>query len=47
MFRLAILGALGFIAYRIGREFVRSVPDDFEPVGVPPAGQRKSPRKPR
>jgi hypothetical protein len=52
MMRLLLVGLFGYATYRLARAFVRSVPDDFEPVGLlePPkpeiaaAGQSR-PRK--
>ena len=42
MIRLIVFGAVGYLAFRIGREFVRSVPAGFEPtpVAAPPARRR-------
>jgi hypothetical protein len=39
MMRLLLVGLFGYAAYRFARAFVRSVPGDFEPVGLlpPPA----------
>jgi len=35
MLRLVALLLLGYCTYRIGREFIDSVPDEFELVGEP------------
>ena len=35
MLRLLLLGLIGVAAYRIGSEFFRSIPSDFEPVPAP------------
>jgi hypothetical protein len=32
MLRLLLLGLIGVAAYRIGSEFLRTIPSDFEPV---------------
>ena len=37
MIRLLLVGLFGYVTYRYARAFVRSVPDDFEPVGLLPA----------
>lgn len=37
MLRLVALLLFGYCTYRIGREFIESVPDDFDVVGEPPA----------
>ena len=39
MMRLLLVGLFGYATYRLARAFVRSVPGDFEPVGLlpPPA----------
>jgi hypothetical protein len=37
MMRLLLLGLVGYAAYRVARNFVDSVPDDFEPVGLIPS----------
>ena len=34
MLRLLLIGAAGYIAYTFAKTFVRSVPGDFEPVGL-------------
>jgi hypothetical protein len=34
MVRLIVIAALGYGAYRIAKQFIRSVPDDFEPVAL-------------
>ena len=36
MIRLLLVGLFGYVTYRYARAFVRSVPDDFEPVGLLP-----------
>lgn len=41
MIRLLIGAALGYAAYRIARETLSSIPDDFEPM---PEGQREPQR---
>ncbi len=43
MIRLILFGAVGYLAFRIGREFVGSVPTGFEPtpVAAPTAGKRR------
>jgi hypothetical protein len=35
MLRLLLLGLIGVAAYRIGSEFFRTIPSDFEPVPSP------------
>ncbi len=35
MLRILILALFGYCAYRVGRELVDSVPDDFDIVGRP------------
>lgn len=35
MLRLLLLGLIGVAAYRIGGEFFRTIPSDFEPVPSP------------
>lgn len=48
MLRILILAAFGYCAYRAGREFIDSVPDDFDVVGPPkPVPVRASNRKTR
>lgn len=42
MLRLIIAGLLGYATYRVAREFVSSVPDNFEPVGVLPPPRRRA-----
>ena len=44
MIRLLFLGVVGYLAFRIGREFVNSVPADFEPT--PNAPRPKGSKKP-
>ena len=34
MMRLLLVALFGYATYRLARAFVRSVPDDFEPVGL-------------
>jgi hypothetical protein len=41
MIRLLLAGLVGYAVYRAGRRFVRSVPVDFEPVGLLPPPDRK------
>ena len=36
MIKLLLVGVFGYVAYRYARAFIRSVPDDFEPVGLLP-----------
>jgi hypothetical protein len=36
MARLILLAALGYVGYRVAKRFIRSVPSDFEPVGLLP-----------
>jgi hypothetical protein len=36
MIKLLLVGVFGYVAYRYARAFVRSVPGDFEPVGLLP-----------
>jgi hypothetical protein len=36
MMRLLLVGLFGYATYRLARAFVRSVPGDFEPVGLLP-----------
>jgi hypothetical protein len=36
MIRLMMVGLVGYLAYRIGREFVDSVPEGFDPTPKPP-----------
>src|SRR5688500_17139815 len=37
MFRALALLVVGYAAYRMGREFIASVPSDFDPVPAPSA----------
>ena len=39
MMRMLLVALFGYATYRLARAFVRSVPDDFEPIGLlpPPA----------
>ena len=37
MTRLILLAALGYVGYRVAKRFVRTMPDNFEPVGLLPA----------
>ena len=42
MIRLIVFGAVGYLAYRIGREFVESVPAGFEPTpAVAPTARKR------
>ncbi|WP_292242265.1 hypothetical protein [Mesorhizobium sp.] len=45
MIRLLIAGATVYVAYRITREIIDEVPDDFDPVQLPPPDDRKSLRR--
>ncbi|WP_189644314.1 hypothetical protein [Mesorhizobium sp. M9A.F.Ca.ET.002.03.1.2] len=45
MIRLLIAGAAVYVAYRITREIIDEVPDDFDPVPLPPPDHRKSLRR--
>jgi hypothetical protein len=36
MMRLLLVGLFGYAAYKLASAFVRSVPSDFEPVGLLP-----------
>jgi hypothetical protein len=45
MIRLLLLGVVGYLAFRIGREFVNSVPAGFEPTPYEP--RRKGSKKSR
>ncbi|HEV2505954.1 MAG TPA: hypothetical protein VGV39_22950 [Mesorhizobium sp.] len=48
MLRILILALFGYCAYRVGRELVDSVPDDFDIVGPPqpaPARTRATRRR--
>ena len=41
MIRILLAGLVGYALYRAGRRFIRSVPADFEPIGLlPPAVNR-------
>jgi hypothetical protein len=42
MIRLLIAGAAVYVAYRIVREIVDEVPDDFDPLLLPPPDDDKS-----
>jgi hypothetical protein len=42
MLRLLLLGLIGVAAYRIGSEFFRTIPSDFEPVPAPAGNPEKS-----
>jgi hypothetical protein len=44
MIRLIAAAALGWVAYRVGREFIRDIPAGFEPI--PEAGPRRAARRP-
>ena len=41
MIRLILFGAVGYLAFRIGREFVGSVPSGFEPTPAPPVARKR------
>ena len=49
MIRLLLVGLFGFVTYRYARAFIRSVPGDFEPVGLlsppKPASATARPKK--
>lgn len=45
MFRALALLVVGYAAYRMGREFIASVPSDFDPVPAPSATPKRR-RKP-
>lgn len=45
MLRTLALLVVGYAAYRIGREFIASVPSDFDPVPAPSATPKRR-RKP-
>ena len=48
MMRLLLVGLFGYATYRMARAFVRSVPSDFEPVGLlPPPSSRSSAQLPK
>ena len=47
MMRLLLVGFFGYATYRMARAFVRSVPDDFEPVGLLPPARPQATRRPR
>jgi hypothetical protein len=36
MFRLLVVGALTYVAYRVVKEIIDSVPDDVDPLMLPP-----------
>jgi hypothetical protein len=42
MLRLLLLGLIGAAAYRIGSEFFRTIPSDFEPVPAPAGNPEQS-----
>jgi hypothetical protein len=42
MLRLLLLGLIGVVAYRIGSEFLRTIPSDFEPVPSPAGNPGRS-----
>jgi hypothetical protein len=42
MLRLLLLGLIGVAAYRIGSEFLRTIPSDFEPVPAPSGNPEQS-----
>ncbi|MER8485893.1 hypothetical protein [Mesorhizobium sp. M1322] len=42
MIRLLIAGAAVYVAYRIAREIIDEVPDDFDPLLLPPPEDDKS-----
>jgi hypothetical protein len=42
MLRLLLLGLIGVAAYRIGSEFFRTIPSDFEPVPAPAGNPEQS-----
>jgi hypothetical protein len=42
MLRLLLLGLIGVAAYRIGSEFLRTIPSDFEPVPAPAGNPEQS-----
>jgi hypothetical protein len=42
MLRLLLLGLIGVAAYRIGSEFIRTIPSDFEPVPSPAGNPGRS-----
>jgi len=45
MLRTLALLVVGYAAYRVGREFIASVPSDFDPVPAPSATPKRR-RKP-
>lgn len=45
MLRKLALLVVGYAAYRVGREFIASVPSDFDPVPAPSATPKRR-RKP-
>jgi hypothetical protein len=45
MIRLLIAGAAVYVAYRITREIIDEVPDDFDPLPLPPPDDRKPLRR--
>jgi hypothetical protein len=42
MLRLLLHGLIGVAAYRIGSEFLRTIPSDFEPVPAPAGNPEQS-----
>lgn len=42
MLRLIGVLLVGYVTYRIGREFIESIPDDFEPVPEPSRGRKSA-----
>ena len=47
MIRLLLVGLFAYATYRVARGFVRSVPTDFEPVGLlPPPGSEVAAERP-
>lgn len=43
MMKLLLVALFGLATYKIARDFVRSVPGDFEPVGLLPPPNAEAP----
>ena len=43
MMRLLLVALFGLATYKFARAFVRSVPGDFEPIGLLPAPETENP----
>jgi len=47
MLRLSALLLLGYVSYRVGKSFIDSVPDDFDPLFLPLADNMRAAQRKR